>query len=34
MMTWAERVRSEIKAAGEPTPMIVRIQKEVGLIQI
>ena len=29
MISWSEKMRNEIKAQGEPTPMIVKIQKEV-----
>ena len=30
-MSWSEKLRAEIKALGEPTPMIVKIQKEVWI---
>ena len=33
MMSWGEKLRAEIKASGEITPMIVKIQKEVEKTQ-
>ena len=32
MISWSEKMRNEIKAQGEPTPMIVKIQKEVSYL--
>ena len=33
MISWSEKMRNEIKAQGEPTPMIVKIQKEVWVVK-